>query len=111
MVSVFVGASVYCRYVKNFGQGISWNVVFDCIDLYDRLSADAVCKGYRKEPYPAPFILRYIAEKGGHVMINSDSHSVGTILFGFEDAVEYAHSCGIKELSVMKNGKFQPFAI
>ncbi|MBR3894621.1 MAG: histidinol-phosphatase [Clostridia bacterium] len=75
------------------------------------LNTGAISRGYRTTPYPAPFLLRYIAEKKGRVMINSDSHAADTILFAYAEAVEYAKSCGIRELTVYQNGGFDVIGI
>ena len=80
-------------------------------ELVLEINTGAVSRGYRKNPYPADFILKYIAEKRGRVMLNSDSHLIETLFFGFADAVEYAKACGIRKLTVMKNGKFDEIKI
>ena len=80
-------------------------------DLLIEINTGAISRGYRKTPYPAPFILKYIAEKKGRVILNSDSHAADTVLYFYSEAVEYAKSCGIKELYVYQNGAFVPFAI
>ena len=75
------------------------------------INTGAIARGHRKGPYPAEFILRHIAERGGRVMINSDCHTAKGINTYFPEAVEYARFCGIKELTVMKNGKFSAIGI
>lgn len=90
---------------------------FEALDyLLDRqpimeINTGAIARGYRKSPYPAEFILRRISERGGRVMINSDCHAVGGIDSYFPEAVEYARSCGIKELTLMKDGVFSEIGI
>ena len=80
-------------------------------DLIIEINTGAISRGYRKTPYPAPFILKFISERKGRVMLNSDSHAANTVLYFYKEAVEYAKSCGIKELTIYQNGKFVPFAI
>ncbi|MBO5416430.1 MAG: histidinol-phosphatase [Clostridia bacterium] len=75
-------------------------------DLIFEINTGAISRGYRREPYPADFILRHIAERGGRVMLNSDSHAADTLFCYFSEAVEYARECGVRELVVMKNGEF-----
>ncbi len=86
----------------------------DCLldkDLIFEINTGAISRGYRKEPYPADFILRHIAERGGRVMLNSDSHAADTVLYYFAKAAEYARECGVRELTVMKNGVFTAIKI
>ena len=75
-------------------------------DLIFEINTGAIGRGYRATPYPADFILRRIADRGGRVMINSDSHAARTLFCHFAEAEEYARECGVSELVVLKNGKF-----
>ncbi len=49
------------------------------------LNTGAVSRGYRSVPYPAPDILRWLAERGARFLLNSDSHSPAALCFGFEE--------------------------
>lgn len=80
------------------------NVIFE-------INTGAISRGYRKFPYPARFILEYLAQKNARITVTTDTHSKDTILYYYDEAIEYARSCGIKELYFMKNGKFQSFEI
>ncbi|MBQ4649788.1 MAG: histidinol-phosphatase [Firmicutes bacterium] len=66
---------------------IPQNVVFE-------INTGAMARGVRTTPYPAPWILRRIAEKGGKIMINSDCHHKDYLNYGFSDAVKLARTCG-----------------
>jgi histidinol-phosphatase (PHP family) len=48
------------------------------------VNTGAVSRGYRSVPYPAPPILRYLAERGARFLLSSDSHRPDTLLFGFD---------------------------
>ena len=80
-------------------------------DRIFEINTGAISRGYRKIPYPEDFILRHIAEKGGRVMLNSDAHAAENIMFYFPEATEFARSCGVRELTVMKNGSFEQIGI
>ena len=80
-------------------------------DVLFEMNTGAISRGWRTTPYPAPFLVQRMAEKGARVILNSDSHAADTILFGFENAVEYARANGLHELWVYKNGQFVPFGI
>ena len=68
------------------------NVIFE-------INTGAMAKGWKSSPYPAPWILKYIASKGGSVIINSDCHKAEFLDFGFDEALALAKSCGVNVLS------------
>ena len=70
------------------------NVVFE-------INTGAIARGYCDKPYPSVTFLRYIAERGGRVMLSSDAHDKKNLLYGFSDAVEYAREAGVKALCIV----------
>ena len=75
------------------------------------INTGAISRGWRTTPYPAPFLLKRLAEKGADVMITSDCHSKNAILNSFDDAVEYARACGIRRVCVYKNKSIEKIKI
>ncbi len=64
-------------------------------------------RGYKHEPYPAPWILRAIHDKGGEIIISSDAHSADTVAYAFDDAVRYSQNVGFTSVVCMgKNGMY-----
>ena len=49
------------------------------------INTGAISRGYRTGPYPAPDQIRYIRDMGGLFILSSDSHSVSTLCYGFEE--------------------------
>ena len=49
------------------------------------VNTGAISRGYRTTPYPDLPLLKYIKEKGGRVILTSDSHSVNTICNYFNE--------------------------
>ncbi len=74
-------------------------------DMLIEVNTGAMLRGYKTKPYPAPFIVKHIADKGGRVILGSDSHSKDTLFGGFEEAVEYLKAYGIKEVWIYKQKK------
>lgn len=70
------------------------------------LNTGGMARGYRQTPYPANFLLRHAAQRGVRVMINSDSHSVKTIDYAFDTALECIKTAGFASLVVLRQGKF-----
>ena len=52
------------------------------------INTGAMSRGYRTAPYPAPEIRDYIRERGGKLILSSDSHQKETIAYRFG---EYQH--------------------
>ena len=59
------------------------------------INTGAIARGYRDVAYPAPAILSFIAKKGGRVILNSDAHSAGNLMYRFDMAETYALDAGI----------------
>ncbi len=76
------------------------NVIFE-------INTGAISRNYRTAPYPAPFLLKAIREKGGRVCITSDSHSAETITCAFPMAAELAMACGFQETWILTGHGFQ----
>ncbi|MBE6576756.1 MAG: histidinol-phosphatase HisJ family protein [Ruminococcaceae bacterium] len=80
-------------------------------DKIFEINTGAISRGWRKKPYPDDFILKRLAEKNANIMINSDCHSTDSILCFFDEAVEYAKVCGVRELCVYENKKIKKILI
>ena len=77
-------------------------------DVIFEINTGAIAKGYRTSPYPAPFLLRAIRERGGRICITSDAHSADTITCAFSQAAAQAESCGFREAWVLAKDGFRP---
>ena len=70
------------------------NIIFE-------INTGAMAKGWKTAPYPAPWILKYIASKGGSVIINSDCHNADFLDFAFDKALALAEDCGVNVLPLL----------
>ena len=70
------------------------------------LNTSAFVRGLRDVPYPDPFILKRIAQRGGRVIITTDSHRTSTLNAGFDTALEFLISSGFKSMAVLRDKKF-----
>ena len=77
-------------------------------DLIFEINTGAMSRGYRTAPYPAPWILKAMKERGCRICLSSDTHSAGTVLFAFEQARELARDCGYTEQWVLGEKGFYP---
>ena len=76
-------------------------------DVIFEVNTGAISRGCRSAPYPAPFLLRAIQERGGRICITSDSHSPRTLTSAFPLAAELALSCGFRETWLLTDEGFQ----
>ncbi|MBR7132020.1 MAG: histidinol-phosphatase [Clostridia bacterium] len=70
------------------------------------VNTGAISRGYRKTPYPNENLLRVIKNNGGRVILSSDSHSVNTLAFGFEQARTLLKDVGFKEIYTLSGNGF-----
>lgn len=59
------------------------------------INTGAISRGWRTEPYPSWDILRYIAAKGGSVILSSDSHSADSLACRFDDCEALVRELGL----------------
>ena len=70
------------------------------------INTGAISRGYRKTPYPALDIMRYLAEHGGKAVITSDSHSTDALGCSFELAYSLAKEAGLPLADCVGNIEF-----
>ncbi len=65
------------------------------------VNTGAMSRGWRTLPYPAFFLLEEMKKKGARVIINSDSHAVTTLSYGYDTARRLLHDAGYTEQTVL----------
>ena len=75
------------------------------------VNTGAMSRGYRKTPYPNPFILKEMAKSGVGIIIGSDCHDNEYLSYGFNDAVNLCKACGVKELQIFTKGGFKGISL
>ncbi len=68
------------------------------------VNTGGIGRGWRKIPYPSPYLLKLLNELGGEVVINSDSHHPDKLDCHFEQTAELLRQTGFESFSVF-NGK------
>lgn len=48
------------------------------------INTGAISRGFKTVPYPSPDMIRYIRERGGKLILNSDCHQKENLMFAFE---------------------------
>lgn len=75
------------------------------------MNTGAITRGYRTSPYPALPILKFIREKGGQIIINSDAHSTDGVDTAFDTCVEMAQSCGFRHVLRLREKGLEEVAL
>ena len=76
------------RYVNAYKKAIDKLVL---LNKPFEINMGAISRGYRTEPYPALDVLAYIKEKGGKVILSSDSHTKENVAYQYD---KWAHLLG-----------------
>jgi histidinol-phosphatase (PHP family) len=71
------------------------------------VNTGAMARGYRKTPYPRPFLLKEMAKTGVGIVLGSDCHDSRYLTYGFDEAVALCKACGVKELQIFTKGEFK----
>lgn len=79
-----------------------------CIDAgcIVELNTGGLFRGYRRRPYPALFLLRHLARRGGRVTINADAHETAALDYWFAPGRALLRRAGFDSLAVLRDGKF-----
>lgn len=80
------------------------------IPLFE-VNTGAISRGYRKTPYPSPFIIKEMKRLGYGAVISSDCHDRNCLDLGFEDAAELLRSCGFTERYVLTDNGFKAVSL
>lgn len=80
-------------------------------DIIFEINTGAISRGYRTTPYPDIPVLKYLAQKGARLMLNSDTHSVKTIDYAYDIALEHCNKAGVKKLYRLRKNGFEEIEI
>lgn len=80
------------------------------IKLFE-VNTGAIARGYRKIPYPAPFIMKELKRLGFGAVISSDCHKKENLDFHFHETEELLKECGFKERFVLTDAGFVPVEV
>jgi len=60
----------------------------------------------KSEPYPSAFLIKQLYDRGGEVIISSDSHNAESICYKFDAMLELAKACGFKYIKRLTRDGF-----
>ena len=70
------------------------------------VNTGAISRGYRNTPYPSEHLLYLFKKHNAKLTLASDSHTVETLDFGFDEAAAMLKDIGFKEIYHLSGGKF-----
>lgn len=85
-------------------------VLADKIGVFE-VNTGAIARGYRTTPYPQPFLLKELQQRGCGIVISSDCHDNRHLNCYFDQALQLLRECGFKEVLKMTEKGFQSFGI
>lgn len=72
------------------------------------INTGAMSRGYRTQPYPAPWILQQARQMGFPICLTSDAHSARHLMYAFDQAARLARACGYGEAMYLTKKGFVP---
>ena len=72
------------------------------------INTGGIFRGYRKEPYPARFLLEEWRRMGGQVILTADAHSPTAVVWGYDQAAEWARAAGFTTCALLTDQGFIP---
>ena len=73
---------------------------------YFELNTGGIARGWRKNPYPNDYLLEYLRDNGGEVLINGDTHKPENMTFYFDESVELLRRLGFDHVSMLGKDGF-----
>jgi len=73
---------------------------------YFELNTGGIARGWRKNPYPNDYLLEYLRECGGEVLINGDTHKPENMTFYFDESVKLLKDLGFDHISMLGDKGF-----
>ncbi|MBR7110325.1 MAG: histidinol-phosphatase HisJ family protein [Clostridia bacterium] len=97
-----------------FDEKESWyqNYVKECItfaiekDCLLEMNFGAMTRGVKNTPYPASYLLDFIQEKKGKIIVGGDCHNAQFTAFGMREGEILLREHGFKSVTLYKNGKY-----
>lgn len=70
------------------------------------INTGGIARKKRSRPYPAPFLLRHLRQRGGEIVLNSDCHDAHFLQCAFDLAAAQARAAGFTHTVILQNGRF-----
>ena len=71
------------------------------------INTGGMARGYRDAPYPALFLLKEWRAMGGRIILTSDAHTAGGILYGYDTSAALAKAAGFDRCVILTMNGFE----
>ena len=103
--ALFLGNADYIRISERYTEeAMKSGCIFE-------VNTGAIARGLRTTVYPFENLLRILRKNNVPVILSSDSHSIDTLDFGFEDAKKYLKDIGFQKITALVDNSFKQFDI
>ena len=75
------------------------------------VNTGGMSRGYTDCPYPSADLLRMLLARGVPVTLCSDSHSIETLNYGFDECLQLLREVGYKTIQIWRGGRFEDFVL
>jgi histidinol-phosphatase (PHP family) len=75
------------------------------------INTGAMYRVGRSVPYPSPVLLKALRERGGEIILSSDSHDGASIGYMFKEAAELAKACGFTAAKTLTGNGLKEYAL
>ena len=75
------------------------------------INTGGMYRGFRKEAYPSVQLLKDIRERGGSILLSSDSHDGASIGYKFTEAAQMAREVGFRTVKVFSKNGWEEFVL
>lgn len=93
------------REYKNYALCAADEIMKNC-KVFE-LNTGVIFRGYKKNPYPADFVLRHLKQKNADIILSGDAHCGDALCFGFDEAEKYLKSIGFEHRVVLTENGFE----
>ena len=97
----FLNHPEYLKVAENYMQKAAEN------DVIFEVNTGAIARGLRSTPYPQENLLYILKQSGSKVILSSDSHSVETLDFHFEETEQRLRDIGFDGVYELDEGAFK----
>ena len=103
--TLFLGNSDYVKISEKYlKEALKSGSIFE-------INTGAIARGVRTTAYPFENLLHIIKKHDASIILSSDSHSIDTLTFAFDDTRKYLKDIGFKHLKVLHNCEFKDIDI
>ena len=96
----FTGCKGYAEIARRYlEEAVKCGCLFE-------VNTGAMARGLRATPYPSAELLYMLKERDAGIILSSDSHSAGTLDFGFEEAKVLLREIGFRSQYTWKEHRF-----